>query len=51
MVAEISNAADRFFFFVIFGHYLPFYPPSSPKNENMNKKKMKKTPGNVIILH
>ena len=29
--------------------FLPFYPPSSPKNENF--KTMKKTPGDIIILH
>ena len=33
--------------FVILGHCLPFYPPNSPKNEN---KKMKKHPGDIIIL-
>ena len=30
-------------------YVLPFYPPNSPKNENF--KKMKKIPGDVIILH
>ena len=28
---------------------LPFYPPNNLKNENL--KKMKKTPGDIIILH
>ena len=28
---------------------LPFYPPNSPKYQNL--KKMKKTPGDIIILH
>ena len=35
--------------FVILDYFLPFYPPNSSKNENF--KKMKKTPGDVIILH
>ena len=38
--------------FVILDCFLPFYPPpppNSPKNENI--KKMKKTPGDIIILH
>ena len=30
-------------------YFLPFYPSNSPKHENF--KKMKKTPGDVIILH
>ena len=34
-------------FFDILGHFLPFY---SLKNEN-SKKKMKKTPGDIIILY
>ena len=31
------------------GHFLPFYPSNSSKNENL--KKMKKTRGDIIILH
>ena len=31
------------------GHFLPFYPPNSPKNKNFEK--MKSTPRNIIILH
>ena len=31
------------------GNFLHFYPRNSPKNENF--KKMKKTPGDIIILH
>ena len=31
------------------GHFLPFYSPNSPKNQNFEK--MKKTPGDIIILH
>ena len=33
-----------------FGLFLPFYPPNSLKNENFKKKKMKKQPGDIIIL-
>ena len=32
-----------------FGLFFPFYFPSSPKNKNYTK--MKKTPGDIIILH
>ena len=31
------------------GYFLPFYSPNSPKNESFEK--MKKTPGDIIILH
>ena len=36
-------------FFVILGHFFPFDPPNNPKNQNFEK--MKKNPGDVIILH
>ena len=36
-------------FFVILDHFLPFYPPNNPKNQNFEK--MKKPPGDIIILH
>ena len=32
-----------------FGHFLPFYAPNNPKNQNFEK--MKKTPGDITILH
>ena len=35
-------------FFVILDHFLHFYPPNNPKNQNL--KKMKKVPGDIIIL-
>ena len=35
-------------FFVILDRFLTFYPPNNPKNQNFEK--MKKTPGNIIIL-
>ena len=46
---------DRQKCFVILGHFLPFYSPSSPPpspihEENQNFEKMKKTPDNIIIL-
>ena len=47
MVLEISTATE--IFFVIFGHFLPFYPPNSPIIENITK--LKKTPEDIIILH
>ena len=31
-----------------FGHFLPFYPPNNPKNQNFQK--MKTTPRDIIIL-
>ena len=36
-------------FFVILGHFLPFYPPNNPENQNFEK--MKKASGYAIILH
>ena len=36
-------------FFVIMGPFFPFDPPYNWKNQNFEK--MKKNPGNIIILH
>ena len=36
-------------YFVILGHFLPFYPSNNPENQNFEK--MKKTSGDVIILN
>ena len=36
-------------FFVILGHFLPFYSTNNPKNQNLEK--IKQTPGDIIILH
>ena len=36
-------------FFVILDCFLPFYPPNNPKNQNFEK--LKKIPGDIIILH
>ena len=41
------SATDRIF--VILDHFLPFNPQDSPKNQIF--KKMKKMPGDIIILH
>ena len=35
-------------FFVILDHFLTFYPSNNPKNQNFEK--MKKKPGDIIIL-
>ena len=35
--------------FLILGYFLPFYLPYNPKNQNFEK--MKKMPGDTIILH
>ena len=34
---------------VILDHFLPFYSPSNPKNQNFEK--LKKTPGGIIIVY
>ena len=39
---------DGQFFFAILYHFLPFYHPNNLKNQNFEK--MKKTPGDIIIL-
>ena len=36
-------------FFVILDHFLHLHPPNNPKSQNFEK--MKKTPGDIIILH
>ena len=46
-VPEIWRMTDVIIFH--FGPFLPFYPHNGPKNENF--KKMKKTLGDIIILH
>ena len=35
--------------FVILSNFLPFDPPNNPKSQN--SEKMKKTSGDIIILH
>ena len=36
-------------FFVILDHFLPYYSHNNPKNQTLEK--MRKTPGDIIILH
>ena len=36
-------------FFVILGHFLPFYSPNNLKNQNFEK--MKKESGYIILFH
>ena len=45
----LSYGAQQAYFFIIRDQFLPFYPPNNP--ENLNFEKMKKTPGDIIILH
>ena len=47
MVPELWSTQTKIF--VILDHFLHFYPPNNPKNQNFEK--MKKTPGDIIILH
>ena len=48
IVPEIRRVTNVIFFITL-GYFLPFYPPNDPKNQNF--KTMKKTPGDIIILH
>ena len=41
MYGSSDIECDRQNFFVILDHYLPFYPPNSPKHQNFEKKKQK----------
>ena len=43
------GAWQIYLLFFIWGYFLPFYPPNSPKNQNF--KKMKQKPGDITILH
>ena len=49
-VPDIQYVMDLILIFYV-GLFLPFYPlpPNIPKNQNL--KKMKKIPGDIIILH
>ena len=48
MVPEIMSMTDRIL--CHFGSFFALLPPSNnPKNQNFLK--MKKTPGNIVILH
>ena len=46
MVPEISSAT---IFFVILDHLFAHLPLNNPENQNFEK--VKKTPGDIIILH
>ena len=41
--------AEQTEFFVILGHFLPFYPTNNLQNQNFEKNE--KTPGDIIVLH
>ena len=47
MLSETWSTTDRFF--VTLDYFLPFYPPNNPENHNFEK--LKKMPGDIIILH
>ena len=47
MVSEISSTTSTMFCHI--GLFFALLPPSNP--ENINFEKMKKTPGDIIILH
>ena len=49
MCGSWDTECDRQIFFVILDHFLLFYPPNNPKNQNFEK--MKKMPRDIIILH
>ena len=40
---------NKQFFFVILDHFFAHLPPNNPENQNFEK--VKKTPGDIIILH
>ena len=48
MVPEIWSMRQTEYF-VILNHFLPFYPSNNLKKQNFEK--MKKIPGDIIILH
>ena len=45
MVLEIRSETE---FFVIMGHFSPFYPPNDPKKQNFEKRK--KISENIVLL-
>ena len=44
IVPEIVSTTDK-----IFSHFGPFYTPNNPENQNFEK--IKRAPGDIIILH
>ena len=49
MMYSSWDTADDRQFFVILDYFLPFYPSSNLENQNFEK--IKKSPGDIIILH
>ena len=49
MYVSCDMEHDRHNFFLILDHFLLFYHPNNPENQNF--KKMKKLPGNIIISY
>ena len=49
MIYGFSDMECNRNFLVILNHFLSFYPTNNPKNENFQK--LKKGPGDTIILH
>ena len=47
MYGSWDMESDRQNFFLLLDHFLPFYPPNNPENQNFEK--MKKVPGDIII--
>ena len=45
----LRYGAQQTKFFLILDHFLPFYPPNNKENQNFEK--LKKAPGDIIILH
>ena len=45
----LRYGAQQTEFFIILGHFLPFYPTNNPKYQNFEK--MNQSPGDIIILH
>ena len=50
-VCFLKYGAQKTDFFLIFDHFLPFYPPKNPENQNFEKIFKKRAPGDIIILH
>ena len=48
MAPEIWSAMDRIFFIVL-NHFFALLTPNNTKNQNFEK--VRKTPGDIIILH
>ena len=48
-VCLLKYGAQQRDFFLIFDEFLPFYPLNNPENRNFEK--IKRAPGDIIILH